>query len=182
MLAVATSACEAPTTHNPGSMTQTTDNGNILDILIYVFDRYMLADDPEVPEREALAHDLEQAGFAGESVERALDWLADLACERDRPALGESGPRAMRVYTDAERTHLPADCRGYLIALERTGILSPQQREIVIERLLALESSELDVDQLKWVVLMVLSSQPGEELACARMEDLVFDMPPERPH
>ena len=85
-------------------------------------------------------------------------------------------------YTDEERNHLPADCRGYLLALERSGILSPQQREIVIERLLALDASELDVDQLKWVVLMVLSSQPGEELACARMEDLVFDLPPERPH
>jgi len=30
-------------------------------------------------------------------------------------------------------------------------------------------------------VLMVLSSQPGEELACSRMEDLVFDLP-EQPH
>ena len=163
-------------------MRDMTDNGSVLDILIYVFDRYMLADAPEVPEREELAQDLEQAGFAGESVERALDWLADLAGERDRPNLDAAGPRAMRVYTDEERTHLPADCRGYLIALERSGILSPQQREIVIERLLALDASELDVDQLKWVVLMVLSSQPGEELACARMEDLVFDLPPERPH
>ena len=135
-----------------------------------------------MPEREELAQDLEQAGFAGESVERALDWLADLAGERDRPNLDAAGPRAMRVYTDEERNHLPADCRGYLLALERSGILSPQQREIVIERLLALDASELDVDQLKWVVLMVLSSQPGEELACARMEDLVFDLPPERPH
>jgi Smg protein len=168
----------------PGTllMRDMTDNGSVLDILIYVFDRYMLADAPEVPEREELAQDLEQAGFAGESVERALDWLADLAGERDRPNLDAAGPRAMRVYTDEERTHLPADCRGYLLALERSGILSPQQREIVIERLLALDASELDVDQLKWVVLMVLSSQPGEELACARMEDLVFDLPPERPH
>ena len=163
-------------------MRDMTDNGSVLDILIYVFDRYMLADAPEVPEREELAQDLEQAGFAGESVERALDWLADLAGDRDRPNLDAAGPRAMRVYTDEERTHLPADCRGYLLALERSGILSPQQREIVIERLLALDASELDVDQLKWVVLMVLSSQPGEELACARMEDLVFDLPPERPH
>ena len=163
-------------------MRDMTDNGSVLDILIYVFDRYMLADAPEVPEREELAQDLEQAGFAGESVERALDGLADLAGERDRPNLDAAGPRAMRVYTDEERTHLPADCRGYLLALERSGILSPQQREIVIERLLALDASELDVDQLKWVVLMVLSSQPGEELACARMEDLVFDLPPERPH
>jgi Smg protein len=88
----------------------------------------------------------------------------------------------MRVFTDSELNHLPADCRGYLLELERTGILSPQQREIVIERLLALDSSELDVDQLKWVALMVLSSQPGEELACSRMENLVFDLPVERPH
>lgn len=163
-------------------MTQTTDNGSVLDILIYVFDRYMLADETDVPERDALAQDLEQAGFPGDSVERALDWLADLACERDRPSLAAAGPRAMRVFTEEERRHLPADCRGYLLALERSGILSAQQREIAIERLLALDSSELDVDQLKWVVLMVLSSQPGEELACSRMEDLVFDLPPERPH
>ena len=76
---------------------------------------------------------------------------------------------------------LPTDCQGYLLTLERTGILSPQQREIVIERLLALDDEELDVNQLKWVVLMVLSSQPGEELACSRMEDLVFDQT-EFPH
>ena len=69
-----------PIAPDPGFMTQTPDTGSVLDILIYVFDRYMLADDPEVPEREALAQDLERAGFDGASVERALDWLADLAC------------------------------------------------------------------------------------------------------
>jgi Smg protein len=159
-----------------------TDHGIVLDILIYVFDRYMLVDDPDVPERDELAEDLQKAGFEGETVERALDWLADLAGERHRPELAPSGARAMRVFTEDELQHLPADCRGYLLALERTGILSAQQREIVIERLLALDSAELDVDQLKWVALMVLSSQPGEELACERMEDIVFDLPYTRPH
>lgn len=156
-------------------------NGTVLEILIYVFDRYMLADTPEVPERDELALDLERAGFSGDNVERALDWLADLAGERDRPFLEGGGTRAMRIFTDSERARLPTDCQGYLLTLERTGILSPQQREIVIERLLALDDEELDVNQLKWVVLMVLSSQPGEELACSRMEDLVFDQT-EFPH
>ena len=155
--------------------------GTVFDILIYVFDRYMLADTPDVPERDELALDLERAGFAEEHVERALDWLADLAGERERPTLHAAGPRAMRIYTDSERARLPTDCRGYLLQLERTGILSPQQREIVIERLLALDTEELDVAQLKWLVLMVLSSQPGEALACSRMEDLVFDLA-EKPH
>jgi Smg protein len=159
-----------------------TDQGNVLDILIYVFDRYMLVDTPDVPERDELARKLQRAGFSDENVERALDWLADLASERHRPQLAESGAAAMRVFTEQERQHLPADCRGYLLALERTGILSAQQREIVIDRLLALDADELDVDRLKWVTLMVLSSQPGEEDACARMEDLLFDLPPDRPH
>ena len=56
------------------------------------------------------------------------------------------------------------------------------QREIVIDRLLALDTDELDLEQVKWVVLMVLSSQPGQELAYARMEDLVFDVPHHDPH
>jgi Smg protein len=52
----------------------------------------------------------------------------------------------------------------------------------VIDRLLALDTDELDLEQVKWVVLMVLSSQPGQELAYSRMEDLVFDVPHHDPH
>ena len=57
-------------------------NGSVVDILIYVFDQYMLTDHEEVPERDTLAEDLERAGFGRADVERALDWLADLAGER----------------------------------------------------------------------------------------------------
>jgi Smg protein len=44
------------------------------------------------------------------------------------------------------------------------------------------DSDEVDIDRLKWLVLMVLSSQPGQEQACARMEDLVFDETDSLPH
>jgi Smg protein len=161
-------------------------NGTVLDILIYVFDHYMFDDTPDVPEREQLARDLESVGFGEANVERALDWLADLAGERYRPALysttiegdapiGVPMQQSMRVYSDHELAHLPTDCRGLLLSLELAEILSPEQREIVIDRLLALDADDLSIDQVRWVVLMVLSSQPGQELACARMEVLVFD-------
>lgn len=159
--------------------------GSVLDILIYVFDRYMLDEVPEVPEREHLLRDLERAGFAQANVERALDWLADLACERDRPPLELSEPargNTVRIFSDGELARLSTECRGFLFTLERLGILSPQQREIVIERMLALDADELDTEQLKWVVLMVLSSQPGQELAFERLEDLVSDAHPGVPH
>jgi Smg protein len=157
-------------------------NGTVLDILIYVFDRYMFDEAPEVPEREALARDLESAGFGEANVERALDWLADLAGERHRPGLGAAdgaAPRiqsaALRIYSSLELARLSVDCRGLLLSLENADILSPGQRELVIDRLLALDVEDLTLDQVRWVVLMVLSSQPGQEQACARMETLVFD-------
>jgi len=159
-------------------------NGTVLDILLYVFDRYMFDEAPEVPEREALARDLESAGFGEANVERALDWLADLAGERSRAPLpaaadGTDGrPRrraSLRVYSPLELTRLSVDCRGLLLSLEEADILSPTQRELVIDRLLALEVEDLNLEQVRWIVLMVLSSQPGQEQACARMETLVFD-------
>jgi Smg protein len=158
--------------------------GTVLDILIYVFDRYMLDEVPEVPEREHLARDLERVGFAHANVERALDWLADLASERDRPPMpiGPLATGALRIYSDGELARLSTECRGFLVTLERLGVLSPQQREIVIDRMLALDADELDTEQLKWVVLMVLSSQPGQEQAFERLEDLVSDVHPATPH
>lgn len=149
-------------------------DNTVFDILIYVFDRYMLEELPASAERESLARDLESAGFAEANVERALDWLADLAEQRERPKLSSS---ALRVYSPDELTRLNAECRGLLTSLESSGILSTSQREIVIDRLLALDAEDLDLEQVKWVVLMVLSSQPGQESAYARMEDLVFDDP-----
>jgi len=159
-------------------------NGTVLDILIYVFDRYMFDEAPEVPERETLARDLESAGFGEANVERALDWLADLAGQRSRTELlaaplaleaPERAPRSLRIYAPSEMVRLSADCRGLLLSLEEADILKPAQRELVIDRLLALEVEDLNLEQVRWVVLMVLSSQPGQEQACARMETLVLD-------
>ena len=156
---------------------------SVLDILIYVFDRYMLEDTSEVPERDDLARDLELMGFGSASVERALDWLAGLADVRLQSAETPACVRpSLRLYSDGELTRLPTESRGFLMHLERHGILSPLQREVVLDRLLALDSEELDTEQIKWVVLMVLSSQPGQEQAFARMEDLVADAAGQSPH
>lgn len=157
-------------------------NGTVLDILLYVFDRYMFDEAPEVPGREDLARHLASAGFAEANVERALDWLADLAGLRQHAQAGEPGevaaPRPLpplRLYTPHELVRLSAECRGMLLTLEAAGILQPLQRELVIDRLLALDAEDLTQEQVRWVALMVLSSQPGQESACARMESLVFD-------
>jgi len=148
----------------------------VLDILIYLFENYFDAEteDGFEPDRETLKLELERAGFPSTEVERALCWLEELAADPDRlhPA---PTTRAIRVFAALEQARLDTDCRGYLVHLEQVGILSPTQRELVSVRLMALEGDDIDIEKLKWVVLMVLFSQPGQETAFSRMEDLVFE-------
>lgn len=147
---------------------------NVLDLLIYLFENYMGTDDEPRPDRATLKVELDKAGFAEADVERALEWLDGLSGEQ-LGKVAEATARAVRIFNGQELLRLDTDVRGYLMYLENVRILSGTQRELVIDRLMALEADEIDIDQVKWVVLMVLFNQPGQESAYAQMEDLVFE-------
>ncbi|HJS21132.1 MAG TPA: DUF494 domain-containing protein [Steroidobacteraceae bacterium] len=149
---------------------------SVLDILIYLFENYMdAAEDHPQPDRELLKEELERAGFDETQVARALAWMDGLSAPRLAAATPGPATRALRVFNSKELARLDTDCRGYLLHLEHIGILSPAQRELVIDRLMALDADDVDIEQLKWVVLMVVFVQPGQEQAFARMQDLVFE-------
>ena len=82
----------------------------------------------------------------------------------------------------ALRQHLDVEARGFLLFLEQHGVLDAGQRELVLDRAMALDQDELDLDDLKWVVLMVLFNQPGSEAAYAWMETQMFLDEPEPVH
>uniref|UniRef100_UPI001FCE5786 DUF494 family protein n=1 Tax=Escherichia coli TaxID=562 RepID=UPI001FCE5786 len=48
--------------------------------------------------------------------------------------------------------------------------------QMVIERVLALDNAEFELDDLKWVILMVLFNIPGCENAYQQMEELLFEV------
>src|SRR5258708_19732722 len=94
----------------------------VFDILVYVFDHYLFEELPVSAERADIARDLEIAGFRGANVERALDWLADLADERERPGL-KANERAFRLYSAEEAAPLDSTCQGLLLPLHRRAVL-----------------------------------------------------------
>jgi Smg protein len=151
-------------------------NDSVLDILIFLFENYMdTAEDHPHPDRELLKEELERAGFDESEVTHALLWMDGLSASGLAASTPGDATRALRVFNSREQARLDTDCRGFLLHLEHVGILSPAQRERVIDRLMALDAEDIDIDQLKWVVLMVVFVQPGQQHAFARMQDLVFD-------
>ena len=150
----------------------------VLDVLKFLFENSFDSDvTPPIsslPDRDALKTELTSAGFDSSQIDETLRWLDGLAAENDRPIA--PAPRAIRVFDERECDRLDAECRGYLLYLENVGILDATRRELVLDRLLALEH-EIELEQVKWVVLLVLFSQPEQELPLLRLEGLIFEQP-----
>jgi Smg protein len=151
---------------------------NMFDVLMYLFEHYYMDEETELsPDRESLHTELMEAGFPSSDINQAFEWLEDLAVQPHQVQAPQT-ENALRVYSDIESERLDTESRGFLLFLEQMGILTPEARERVIDRAMALDTDDFDLNQLKWVVLMVLFNQPGAEAAYAWMEDLVFDSVP----
>lgn len=149
---------------------------NVLDVLMYLFENYMDEDQIVNPDRDDLKVELQEAGFAVGEVDRALTWLDGLvALNEHQNLVGVQTQTSVRIYTTKERERLNTECLGFLMFLEQIGVLDPATREKVIDRSMALDEQQVELDQVKWVVLMILFNQPGQEAAFAWMEDLVLD-------
>ena len=148
---------------------------SVLDVLIYLFDHYVEQELEIIPNQKDLKSQLNQAGFADIQIDKAINWLEGLAVKKDEFDVDIVHSRSTRVFSSIENEKLDVECKGFLIFLEQSGALDSEDRELVIDRVMALETETIELQQLKWVVLMVLFNRPGKEAAFAWMEDIILD-------
>ncbi len=153
----------------------------MLDVLMYIFeniidDDYEQAEEPDVT---ALTTELGEAGFKQGEITRAFEWLEDLSvlCEQDDyPHSIVTAAPSTRIYSEREKNKITTAAMGFLSRLEFYKIITPSVREVVLDRAMALESENIDIDQMKWVAMMVLYNQPGRETNYLWLENLLFEL------
>ena len=148
---------------------------NIFDVLMYLFENYMENEIEMFPDSDVIRTELLEAGFESCEVNKAFDWLDSLSLQQ---AVKSSVTASFRIFCSQEISKLNLECRNLILFLEQNGILNSVNREIVIDRAMALENEEISMEKLKWIVLMILLNQPDEEIAFSRMEDIVYDLVP----
>ncbi len=151
---------------------------NILDVLTYMFD-YLFEEAEhdsthEIDDVTLKAH-LSDAGFEVNRIDKALSWLENIATLQDgsiKPFSNANG--GMRIYSEDEKLKLSAKSRGFLLFMENMGQLDANQREMVIDQIMSLGDSDVSLDDLKWVVMMVLGNSNEEEASTQWLESIVF--------
>ena len=155
----------------------------MFDVLVYLYETYYRPD--ACPDTVALARKPSAVGFEDDEIAEALAWRTRLAestgtlneqC-RQQQAVSSSG---LRIYVEQEMNALGVAAVGFIQFLESAKVLDAVQREIVVERALAVNESPLPLDKLKVIVLMMLWSQGKEPDGLIFDEVFLDDTPPKQ--
>lgn len=130
----------------------------MFDILVYLVENYFHSG--QLPDAETISKRLSAAGFEDDDISEALTWLSGFdQSSRVGNDAAFVHSRGFRIYADEELANLTAEARGFILFLEDSDIISAQQRELIIERVLALDEPGVDLERIKLIVLMVLWNQ-----------------------
>lgn len=126
----------------------------MFEILMYLFESYF--DAGSYPEPEKLSRKLTAAGFEGDEISEALTWLS--ALQKHNPdnypaSLEHSG---QRHFAELELQLIGDEARQFLLFAEQQHLISAVEREMIIDRSVALKQEALALDKLKLIMLIVL--------------------------
>ena len=142
----------------------------MFDILMFLFESYF--DAGSYPEPDKLSIKLSAAGFDDGDIHQALIWLSGLKqlSQGDYPETINKG--GLRCFADLELQRISNEALQFVLFWEHSKMITPVEREMIIDRAVALERESLSLDKIKLIALMVLWNQ-HEELDPLIIEDLL---------
>jgi Smg protein len=126
----------------------------MFEILMYLFESYF--DAGSYPEPDKLSRKLSAAGFEDEEINDALTWLSALQEQNPDSYPASLENTGQRHFADLELQLISYEARQFLLFAEQQRLITAVEREMIIDRSIALKQENLALDKLKLIMLMVL--------------------------
>ena len=147
----------------------------MVDILMYIFERFIADIDNEPVNFNNLVDELTSAGFKQPDIKKTILWLDGLVdYQQQTQLIKPQSNQGLRYFTGEERQKLGTRGINFLIDLELNHLLNTESREMVIDRAMAIQSSHLPLEQLKWVTLIVLFNCADQAADLEWMHNILF--------
>ena len=145
----------------------------MFDLLIYMFENYLSSKNNLNFSNMTL--ELEAAGFNNKDIENALDWFSELKEMSVRiPQLQSLKLNdKLRIFTEKEKEKFSIDGLGFILFLEQAHVLNSIEREIIIDRAMALNQNIINIDEVRSIVMMTLWNN-GRENDYLFVEDALY--------
>lgn len=135
--------------------------GRVLEILnLYL--RRSVEEPFNLEDREEFVETLVAQGHHPEEVYAALHIVDNIQQRMDAPILSSPRTSSNRLFLLLEEFHLEPDARGYLDDLVRAEVLSPVQRQEIVERTYMMDPEDLCIEAVEDLVDEVLDEEPRD--------------------
>ena len=126
----------------------------MFEILMYLFESYF--DAGSYPEPDKLSRKLSAAGFEGDEISEALTWLSALQEQNSNSYPTSLEHTGHRHFAELELQFIGDEARQYILFAQQQHLISTVEREMILDRAIALKQENLALDKLKLIMLMVL--------------------------
>jgi Smg protein len=126
----------------------------MFEVLVYMFENYI--DTHFRPDEDTLSKELSAAGFDEQDINSAFDWFSQLELMTEQPDIFDNPNHvSTRIFTDAEFKKITGESLAFILFLVQANILNTAQRELVLDLAMNLPQSEISIEEIRWIVLMI---------------------------
>ena len=97
-----------------------------------------------------------------------LDFLEKLQENNNREWFVEN-----KKIFENEQKKITAESLGFVLFLEQAKVLDANEREIILDRSMALKQEHINIEEMRWIVMMALWNE-GREKDFLFIEDAIY--------
>lgn len=151
----------------------------MFEVLVFIFENYFanhaLPNDHSLPNDEIMEQELSAAGFEQSDILGAFDWFQEMRSMLSTSDADYSHAKtAMRAFTDAEFNKINTESLGFIIFLQQANVINDVERDLIIDRAMALKQVEIHIEETRWITMMALWNK-GREKDYLFVEDALFN-------
>jgi len=145
----------------------------MFEVLVFMFKNYFTHQD--MLDNVVIEQELSAAGFEEDDILGAFDWFQEMQSMFSAPTFDYSHEKtAMRIFTPHESKRIDTESLGFLIFLQQAKVINDVERDLIVERAMALNTTKLGIEEMRWITMMALWSQ-GRDKDYSFVEDAIFN-------
>jgi Smg protein len=145
----------------------------MFEVLVFMFENYFA--NQSLPDDATMEQELSAAGFEQDDILEAFDWFQEMKTMLNAPEFNYSHEKtAMRMFTNSEIKRINTESLGFLIFLQQAKVINDVERDLIIDRAMALNKTKMGIEEIRWITMMALWNK-GREKDYSFVEDALFN-------
>ncbi|MGJ8618726.1 MAG: DUF494 family protein [Methylophilaceae bacterium] len=145
----------------------------MFEVLVFMFENYFA--NQSMPDDATMEQELSAAGFEQGDILGAFDWFQEMKSMLNAPEFDYAhSDTAIRLFTNSESKRINIESLGFLIFLQQANVINDVERDLIIDRAMALNKVKLGIEEIRWITMMALWNQ-GRVKDYSFVEDALFN-------